>query len=287
MMSRSLPPKSVGLFVLLALFGFSSGCQTVGEILKDAPKPTASIKAVRLSKIDLAGVDLDFDVEITNPYSVDAPIAGIGLGLSTTGTKFLDARANDVGSIPAKGSKVTTMSAKVAFAELLQAVKEIRPGAVVPYKAAFDVAMDAPVVGRINIPIEHEDKFPVPNVPEVGIKNIAWKKLDFTEATGVVSLEIGNTNQFPVSFRNMSYGFALSGARIGNLGVDKDVQFQPQGKTTIDIPITLKPMDLGMAFFNTIRSGKIDYRLDGNLAGETPFGPISFPVAKGGTTSLK
>lgn len=287
MMSGSLRQASVAFLVLAALLLGTTGCGTVGEILRDAPKPSASIKAVRLSRIDLTGADLDFDVEITNPYSVDAPIAGIGLGLSTTGTKFLDAQAKDVGSIPAKGSKVTTMSAKVAFAELFQAVKEVRPGAVVPYKAAFDIAMDAPVVGRVQIPIEHEDKFPVPNVPDVSIKNIAWKKLDFTEATGVVSLDVGNTNQFPVNFRNMSYGFALSGARIGNLGVDKNVEFQPNGRTTIDIPITLKPMDIGLAFFNTVKSGKVDYRLDGNLAGETPFGPISFPVAKGGTTSLK
>jgi len=65
---RGVCPRFVALVLLWAVL--LGGCQSLDDILKAAPKPTARITGAKLQGLSLEKVDLVFDVEVSNPYGV-------------------------------------------------------------------------------------------------------------------------------------------------------------------------------------------------------------------------
>jgi LEA14-like dessication related protein len=274
---------SVRLFaVLLAASG--AGCETAKQLWEQADKPTASVKSVALRELTLEGVVLAFDVEVGNPYGTPLPVAALDLSLSSRGQGFLNAQSLDQGTVPARGSRLMPLTAKVGFAPLLAALSGVRPGAVVPYAAELGVSVDAPVAGRLRLPVKHEGELPVPAVPDVAVKDVRWKSLSLGEATAAVRLEIGNPNQFPFDLSALDYALTLGGVKVAETKLAATKSFAPGGKVALELPFTVKPADLGTAAFALFRGEGAKYGFQGGIAAKTAFGDLRFPVAAAGDT---
>lgn len=280
-----MPPRTSRFVFGFAAFALSglSGCETAKRLWEQSDKPTASIVGVSLKDLTLEGLTLAFDVEVGNPYAAPLPVAGLDLALASRGASFLNAQSQDQGTIPAQGSRVLPMTAKVGFSSLLAALSGVKPGAVVPYTADLGVSVDAPALGRLRLPLKKEGEIPIPTVPDVSVRDVKWTNLSFSEATAVVSLEIGNTNQFPVDLAALDYALGLGGVKVATAKATPG-KFEPGMKRTLQLPLSLKPIDLGMAAFNMLKGSGAKYSFDGRLAAKTPFGDLAFPVAKTGDT---
>ena len=277
--------RSCGAAVAVLLLSSLSGCETAKQLWESADKPTAAIKGVKLTDLSLDGLTLAFDVEVGNPYAAPLPVAGLDLALSSRGAGFLQAQSADQGTIPAKGSRVLPMTAKVGFSSLQSALSGVRPGAVVPYTADLGVSVDAPALGRLRLPLKKDGEIPVPAIPDVSVRDVKWSTLSLSEATATVSLDIGNTNQFPIDLSSLDYALSLGGMKVAATKLSSATNFAPGAKRTLELPITLKPSDLGLAAFNMLRGGGAKYGFTGGLATKTPFGDLRFPIdAKGDTT---
>ncbi len=264
----------------LLLLG-TGGCETARNLLGDTP--TAKIVGASLKDLDLNGVTLGFDVDVTNPYTVGLPVAALDLALASQGTKFLDANSADQGVVPANGRKTFPMTAKVPFAGLLDVLKSVKPGSIVPYTADLGVAVDAPVAGRMRLPVRHEGELPVPTVPDVSVKSIKWSELSLTKAAAVVSLDVTNLNQFPIDLTNLSYDLSLGQTKVATSSLQRAVSFGASGgKQTLDIPIAFKPTDFGVAMLGALTGSKAGYKVDGLLEGKTRFGDIHLPFTRAG-----
>jgi hypothetical protein len=57
-------------------------------------------------------------------------------------------------------------------------------------------------------------------------------------------------------------------------------------KHVIDLPIALKPLDLGVALFRTLQGESTTYDLRGSMNVGTPFGPLDLPFERSGSTPL-
>lgn len=283
-MNRSA--QRLGIALAIVLLTATTSCESVGRMLENAPKPTASIKGVSFDGFDMQSLSLRFDVEVQNPYSLDLPVAKMDLGLSSRQQQFLAAHSTEQGTVPAKAARVFPVLAKIEFATLLSTVAGIKPGAVVPYRADFGIGVDAPGVGRIDLPLRKEGEIPVPAVPDVSVQGIHWQNLSLQEAAATLKLEIGNTNDFPIDLSQLAYTLALADVKVAETSLRNATKFAPGQKQIIEIPFALKPTDLGLAAFNMLRGSGAGYRFDGRLAGDTPFGPLSMPVSKTGRTTF-
>ena len=56
--------------------------------------------------------------------------------------------------------------------DMLKALKGIRPGSKIPYKADLGLSVDAPVLGLIRLPLEKEGEIILPTVSDVNVKSI-------------------------------------------------------------------------------------------------------------------
>lgn len=272
--------------LLLAVFCacLFTGCESVNAIIAGMDKPSASVTAVRLDSLSLSGVTLVFDVDVKNPYAAPLPLVNVSYGLSSKGSKFLDGSADVQGSVPAKGSKTIQLPATITFASLMQSVQGVKLGSVVPYTAEMGLSVDAPAVGRLTLPIKKEGELPIPTAPSVELASVQWKNLSLQNAEAVLKLNVVNNNEFPVDLSKMAYNLSLGNTPVIDTSLAKSAKFAKGGSGTLEIPLSLKPANLGIAAFNMLTGKGAGYNIGGTMDVATPFGPMSLPFERKGST---
>jgi len=275
---------SVPLCLLLAF----TGCEQVQSMLDAAPKPTAKIAGVRLDNLSIQDVTLGFDVDVTNPYGVTLPLANLGYALSSGGQSLLSGELADPGSIPARKTKRLAVPVKVRFMDVMNVLQGVRPGSVIPYEANLSLSANAPGFGPVTLPLKHTGNMPVPAVPEITLADVQWEKLSLTNASAKIRLGVVNTNDFALKLSKLNYALSLGGTEVADTSVSKAVNFSKKGdQQTIEIPISIKPINLGMAFFNMLSGEGSGYRIHGDMLTDTPFGKLNMPYDSTGNTVFK
>jgi len=254
------------------------GCGVLEEYVH-VQKPTAHVAGAHIQGFSLDSLTLLFDVEVGNPYSTPLPLVNLDYALSSRGAPFLTGRSDLSGSIPAMGSRNVSLPAKITFSSLLDTLANVRPGSVVPYAADLGVSVDAPILGRIRIPLRKEGEVPVPAVPEVSIAGVSWDQLALNEARGRITVDIANTNRFPLDLSKLQYALSLNGSPVANSAVEKPVTVAADGgEGSVEIPFSFAPIALGFGVFQALTSGEATFGLAGDLDVKTPYGPLSMPI---------
>lgn len=275
------------MMIVLTVAAMSiGGCDAVKSALATSPKPSASIAGVHMADLSLQKVDLLFDVDVTNPYSVPLPLTNLNYSLASGASEFLTGKADVAGSVPAGGSRRLTVPATVTFVTLMNAIGGVKPGSVVPYDAKLDLSVDAPVIGALNVPMRKSGQVPVPAVPKVELTSMQWKNLTLSEASAVMKLKVENTNDFNLDLNKLAYALQLGGQSIAAGGVDKSVSLAKGQAREIEIPVSFSPSNLGLAAFNMLRGKGADYAIGGDMTVGTPFGPLNMPYQRSGQTTF-
>ncbi len=154
------------LAMIMLLSSLTTGCKTLDSLLAGVPKPTASLKDVRFDSLSWDKLALKFDVQVNNPYSLPLPLVNMDYGLTSGASQFLSGKASfqDM-TIPANGSQMVTLPAQVNLAEVINFVKGVRPGNVMPYAANLNLSVEAPQLGPITLPMSRKGELKVPSIP--------------------------------------------------------------------------------------------------------------------------
>ena len=285
-MPRLSAPRAIAFALAACALSALGGCETMSNLLKDMDKPSASISGVSFQDISLNDITMLFDVDVRNPYDVPLPLVNVSYGLASKGSKFVEGQADVQGTVPARGKKTIQLPAKISFASLLGAVSGVKMGSVLPYRAEMGLSVDAPAVGRLTLPITKEGELPVPAVPDVSLESVEWKSLTLQNAEAALKLKVVNTNNFPLDLSKLAYSLSLGDTPIAQASLSKAAKFSKGGSGTLEIPISLKPSNLGLAAFNMLTGNNASYSLSGNMDVGTPFGSMNMPFAKNGSTKM-
>ncbi|MBI1336782.1 MAG: hypothetical protein GC164_07460 [Phycisphaera sp.] len=274
--------RAAPCIVLICLL---TGCSTVQSLMQ-GNKPSVSLSNVSLANLSLDGVDLVFDVKVSNPYDVPLPITDLGYSISSGGTAFLSGNAASSGTVPAMGSKVIRVPAGVKFTQLMNALSGVKPGSVVPYDAKLDLSVNAPAVGKITLPLSKSGSLPVPALPSVKVAGLKWTDLSMQNAAGEVSLKITSANDFPVDLSAMSYNLSLGGTKVAQSRVEQAVKFEKDKPAMLTFPVSFSPIQLGLGVFNLIQGKGAAYQIAGDMNLATPFGQLNLPYDSTGKTAM-
>jgi LEA14-like dessication related protein len=275
------------LSTLLFLSALLLGCQQAQELLRGLNKPSVRVADLRLSDISLEAATLAVDLEITNPYSVALPVAALDYDLKSSGTSFLSGRAEEQGSIPAKGRGTYPVTVNLPYSGIFEVLSQVKPGGTIPYEAELGVFVDAPAAGLLRLPVRHASELPIPNVPDVSLSNVLWDKVSWERVAAVLYLDVTNTNDWPVDLTELGYQLEIGGLRVGQAGVAQTQSFGSGESHGLRIPLTFSPRGVGLAALRMLTgSSSSTYSLAGALKGQTPFGPIELPFEKSGSTSF-
>ncbi len=276
-----LRARTLGALALLALL--PNGC---AALRAGVPTPSARISGVGLENLNLSGVTLRLDVAVTNPYGVDLPVRRIQVGLSSRGQTFLTADADTPEPVAAHATTTVPVPVTVSFHDLLATASEIEPGAVVPYRAELRLSMDAPVVGLVSVPVSHDGEVPVPAPPTVSVAGFRWDKATPTDAKATVSLNVGNTNTFPVSLSRLDYHLNLAGVDVTQGALTRTVTFAAQGSQRVDLAIDFSPIQIGAAAVNLLGGSSAAVDLKGQMDLDSSFGSFAAPFEASGNVAL-
>ena len=151
-----------------------SGCAALEDALLQK-KPQASLVDVHLTDISLKSASLVFEVEVENPYSAGLLLVNLDYQLSSKAHQLFTGAADLQTTIPAESSQEVALPVTLNYFDLVKAFKDVRPGSVIPYEAVVGLSLDAPVLGRIRLPIDKSGELTVPTIPKAS--EVDWKKL--------------------------------------------------------------------------------------------------------------
>jgi LEA14-like dessication related protein len=262
------------------------GCETVQTVVETAPKPTARVAGANLRNLSFEKVDLVFDVEVSNPYTVGLPLAALAYSISSGERTVVRGNLKPTGSIPARGSQIIQVPAIVQFAAVVKTLGGVRPGSVLPYRADLTLSVNAPVLGPIDLPLTQSGELPIPAMPQVSLTSfdIARLSLDQVKANAKVALK--NTNSFAIDLSKVELNLSLAGQEVGRTSFANTAKLAPGNAVTIYVPLSFSPSALGAGLFNALRGDKAAYSLSGALETGTPYGPLSLPFKAGGSTPI-
>lgn len=283
---QAIPAMIVSILPLVALL--FTGCETMQQLAAGLEKPTASIAGVRFDNLTLEGMQMTFDVKVDNPYGFTLPLTAFDYSLaSASAPPAVSGSVDAAQSIPARGSSTIAVPVRLTFARLLETLKEVRPGAVVPYDAAVNLHFKPPGLEPVKLPLHRQGELPIPAAPQVRLANLQWSELSLTRAAGVVRLEVSNPNAFGFDLGALAFDLGLGGQRIAHLTLDKPASLGANQAASLDLPLSISPASLGMAVLSVLRSESTGYELAGQMQLNTPYGSLALPFNRRGETSIK
>jgi LEA14-like dessication related protein len=250
-------------------------------------RPGVEVRGASLREVTAQSATLVFETRVTNPYSVDLPLANFDYALASNGLSLLNGDANVAGTVPAGGAKTLQLPVTVTYKQLLAVLKDIRPGEVIPYDASLGLSARAPGGTTVRVPFSREGRLPVPATPGVEVRGIDWGKLSASEAHGTLNLAVTNRNDFPFDLSKIDYSLWLGDYQIAHTSIDTALDFPAGQSKDLEIPLSLSPRSLGLAAWRLLTGSEASYRLQGSLKLTTEFGPIDMPVDKRGQMTLR
>jgi len=272
--------------LLAAALALAAGCQSLEGLLGGVPKPSARVIGTSIRGISLENIVLLFDLEVENPYAAGLPLADLRYSLASGGTSFLEGTVQPTGAIPARGKQVIQLPATVKFASLFTALKGVKPGAIVDYNANFTIGVDAPMLGRIDVPLSKKGELPVPAVPEVELSSLVVEKLGLDEINGSAKLRVKNTNQFALDLSKLGVSLALAGKDVGSSRLSQPVNLAAGRSAVVEVPLSFSPRAVGIGLFNLLKGNQIAYEVSGAIEANSRFGALSLPFRHIGNSAI-
>ena len=65
-----------------------------------------------------------------------------------------------------------SLPAKINYLDMLRALKSIRPGSKIPYKADLGLSVNTPSLGLIRLPLKKEGEVVLPTLSDTNMKDI-------------------------------------------------------------------------------------------------------------------
>jgi LEA14-like dessication related protein len=284
------PSRFVITTAFIFLAAFAGGCKSLDDALKTVPQPDARVIGADVRNLSLNGLDLVFDIEITNPYGVKLPIVELNYAVGSGELQLLQGGIKTLEDVPANGSTVIQVPASLDFAAAAQALSNVSPGSILPYHAEINIAVDAPFIGAINLPLKHEGEIPVPAVPDISLASFDIGVMTWEEVSATAKLRVTNTNQFKIELAKLQFNLELGKETVANAGTRRAYSLASGQSAIVEIPISFSPRAFGVGItgiFDMLGGSEANYGIAGILDLGTRFGPLSIPFSHGGDTVIQ
>lgn len=272
------------LLLLLPLLG---ACRSSGDLIVDLHRPQVDIDLVRLTGITDESANLEVIFTVQNPYSGPMTVAGYDYQLTSVRTPLLGGRHDSYTVVPAKEKTRFVTSFPIPFDQVQNAMPEVGPGNVVPYRAEFSLLIAPPGESVIRVPVEHRGELPLPAPLKVSLLYVLWEDVTTDYISATLYLDTYNPNDFEFTLTGVDCVLAFGGEEISEIVVRRELAYPAGGARKFHVPFSFFPVQMGIATVRLIGQEGADYELAGSLTGETKFGAVTVPVTSSGRVAFR
>ena len=264
---RAIPAARTGL--VLALLLVFSGCAGLEYLLSPPERPTAEILSVDLTGLSFDYAEATAVVEVRNSNDVALDMDSLTYSMSIG--DFVPVSGNAVTGdsglrIPAEGSVDVEVPMRVTYEDLFSSVSGIADRSETEYTATVVPAVSVPLLGVVELPLEHTGTIPVLRLPELSFDGIELRSVGLSSAKLGIGMRIDNPNDAALIPRSLPYEFAIDGRTIlsGDLDVDAVVEGNAETRQVLTVEIPF--FDVGRSFRDAIfGEAPLAYSLDGSF----------------------
>ena len=264
-----------------------AACTSVDKAIESAPKPTARLLGAGIRDLRLQSVDLVFDVEVSNPYAVSLPLVNLNYAVASGKQQLLAGSIKPSGSVPAGGSSVIQLPARLDLPAVLKTLPSVKPGALVPYTAQLSIIVEPPLLGPMNLPLERSGEIPIPAVPEISLTSFDVDTLSLEKISGTAKLRVRNTNQFEIDLSQIRLDLAIGGKKVASTRLRHTSKLAPGQSAAVDLPIEVSPRTAGAGLLNLLGGNDAGYAIYGRLDVTTRYGDLALPFSERGNTTVR
>lgn len=281
-------PGTSFLLIFAILISFSA-C-SVFNSLSNVKKPDLSIADVSITNLSLKDIELTFDVDINNPNPVAVNLTDYTYDFQLNEKSFVKG-AQDTGmEVEAPGSSRVQVPVSFSYNELYEMFSGLKGQDETTYVFNFNAGINAPVLGRFEIPLTKSGSIPIVKMPRINVKNVELENLSFTKADIAVNLIIDNPNSFDLTFSELNYNLKLNNSSPLSGAIAEKIQVGKSSETTVSIPLSLNILELGSAIRSMLKEGnEIEYDLTGSSrvgSSLSIFSPSIFSFDKAGKVNI-
>ncbi|MEL0585591.1 MAG: LEA type 2 family protein [Candidatus Thiodiazotropha sp. (ex. Lucinoma kazani)] len=279
----------IAVYSLLLIQGCSS-MEQVGQIMK-GQKPTAKVTGVKVTSLDFDGVELAFDVNVTNPNPVGIDLAGLDYDLKLLGNSFVKGEQPMALSVAANGTSQVELPMRLGFGQLMSSYQKLQHASQAAYQLDLGLGFNIPVLGKMRVPISYQGEFPIPKIPDIKVKNLDIQKLTLNNAKLLLQIEVDNPNNFSLLLDQLNYNLKLNGFNVGNGLLSQSVAIKQDGRGVINLPLSVNIMQAGMGLYSALLGNDgLKYELNGSMAATSSnsiLSDIKIPLNEQGIIEMK
>ncbi|MCM8857076.1 MAG: LEA type 2 family protein [Candidatus Thiodiazotropha sp.] len=279
----------IAVYSLMLIQGCSS-MEQVGQIMK-GQKPTAKVTGVKVTSLDFDGVELAFDVNVTNPNPVGIDLAGLDYDLKLLGDSFVKGKQPMALSVAANGTSQVKLPMRLGFRQLMSSYKKLQHASQAAYQLDLGLGFNIPVLGKMKLPVSYQGEFPIPKIPDIKVKNLDIQKLTLNNAKLLLQIEVDNPNNFSLLLDQLNYNLKLNGFNVGNGLLSQSVAIKQDGRGVINLPLSVNIMQAGMGLYSALLGNDgLKYELNGSMAATSSnsiLSDIKIPLNEQGVIEMK
>jgi LEA14-like dessication related protein len=244
-----------------------AGCATLEQVSQalEGQKPSAAVQGLKLTGLDMNGVNLVFDVAVDNPNPVGISLAALDYDLKLLGSSFLQGDQPMGMKLAANGSSQVQVPVRLGFQQLLNSYQQLKGAEKVGYELDLGMGFDVPLLGKVRVPVNYRGDFPIPEMPAVSLRSLDVQQLTMSGASLLLQLEVDNPNSFSLLLNKLNYNLKLNGYDVGGGLVEKAVNIQQDDRGTVSLPISLDFAQAGMGLYSALLGKGISYDLSGSM----------------------
>lgn len=261
--------SSMSKYLLLAMLtALVPACATLP--LKETPE----VRAIhpRIAGIDLRGLNLIFDIDVSNPYPIAIRTPRLRYGLDVEGSKFFESETTFKVDLPAKKIGTLALPVRLSYSDLLRTYKDLSGRAEADY--TFKGALVLPLLGRsFELPLSHSGTFPIVRPPRFSNVRVQVPRVSLIKTRIAVNVAMTNPNAFALGIRDLGYVLKLGDVELG--GLTASTVGSLEAGQTEHLSLTGE-ISAASAIINMIRGGNIGgAQILPSGAIQTPYGPVN------------
>lgn len=229
----------------------------------------------RVTHIDLQGVDLAFEIDVSNPYPMSVRPPNYHYAVDIANSEFvkggpLEATAD----LPAGGVGTITVPARVEYMQLWQMYQNLKDASEAPYK--LHGALSIVVMSQnFEVPFAHEGTFPVLRPPSLSVRDVRTPETSLSSVAVEVEAEIRNPNVFGIGVKDLGYSLRLGEVAVGNVVAATPGSIGAGQSAVLKLTGKVSGLQAAQQVMSGQKLGAASLTASGAI--ETPYGPFQLP----------
>lgn len=264
---------AVGVIIGGALIVAVAGCSS-SSVLNSLARPEIKDLRPRITGIDFQGVNLAFDVDVSNPYPVAIRTPRFKYGIEVAGASLMTSDTTTSLDLPASGVGTATLPVRIRYVDLFKMYQNLTGVAEVDYKLTGAIIVAA-LGNEFELPLSYTGKFPVLKVPTFEAIRVQPSNITLTRASVTVDAEITNPNIFALGLDGLGYGLKLGNIQVGGISASTGNSVSAGGKGALTLTGEISAVNTVIQLLMGGRLGAATIQPQGAIA--TPYGRVALP----------